>query len=116
MNESDRKLAEALLNRLMRGSMVTGMRFYTPQLLLEGPKDIRQEGFINLTSEWNIYDSFPKPIPTEFVELSQEEEEFKILSLRGEEVRKIEVLSPWPHLVVHFKSGTVLYMDGEDHK
>ena len=100
-------MAESILNRLMQGSMVTGMRFYTPQLLLEGPQDIRQEAYINLASEWAVYASLPDPLPSEFEEQSQEEDEAKILSLRGEEVSRMEILSPWPHLVAHFKSGKV---------
>jgi len=116
MEEADRKLAESVLNRLMKGSSVTGLRFFTPQLLLDGPKDINQEGIINLTSEWLVFDSTPYEFPTEFEEITQEEEELKIHALRGEEVDKIQILTPWPHLVVYFKSGKVLYMNGEDHQ
>jgi len=114
MEERDRKLAEAVLNRLFCGSSVNGLRFFTPQVLLDGPKDIRQEGFINLASEWVVLDSVPYEYPSSFEELTQEEEEFAIFELRGEEVDKVEILSPWPHLVVHFRSGKVLYMHGKD--
>lgn len=112
--EEDRKLAESVLNRLMKNSSVTGMRFFTPQLLLDGPKDINQEAYINLTSEWEIFDEHPEQFPQTLEELPQEEEELKIHSLRGEEVESVEILSPWPHLVVNFKSGKVLYMNGKD--
>jgi hypothetical protein len=61
--EEDRKLAESVLNRLMKNSSVTGMRFFTPQLLLDGPKDINQEAYINLTSEWEIFDEHPEQFP-----------------------------------------------------
>ena len=115
MNESDRQLAESVLNRLLKGSSVTGLRFFTPQLLFDAPKDINQEGIINLTSVWEIYDKLPENFPEEIEEISIEEEELKLHSLRGEEVKRIEILSPWPHLVVHFNSGKVLYMNGEDH-
>ena len=27
---------------------------------------------------------------------------------------KFKILSPWPHLVIHFKSGRVLYIHGKD--
>lgn len=114
MEERDRKLAEAVLNRLFCGSSVNGLRFFTPQVLLDGPKDIRQEGFINLASEWVVLDSVPDEYPSSFEELTQEEEEFAVCELRGEEVDKVEILSPWPHLVVHFRSGKVLYMRGKD--
>ena len=112
--EDDRKLAESVLNRLMRNSAVSGMRFFTPQLLLDGPKDINQEAYINLTSEWVVFDERPEHFPASLDAMSQQEEELKIHSLRGEEVKNIEILSPWPHLVVNFKSGKILYMNGKD--
>ncbi|TVP14335.1 hypothetical protein [Shewanella sp. KCT] len=115
MDESDRKFAEAVLNRLMKGSSVNGLRFFTPQLLLDGPDDIRQEAYINLSSEWDIFEEIPDELNLNFEELTQEQEEFKLHRLRGEEVDKIQILSPWPHLVVHFKSGKLLFMNGEDH-
>ena len=98
----------------MQGSAVSGLRFFTPQLLLDGPKDIRQEAFINLSSEWDIYEKILPEFPATFKELTQEEEELEIHKLREEEVERIEILSPWPHLVVYFKSGRVLYMNGKD--
>jgi len=114
MEEQDRILAESVLNRLFKESLVNGLRFFTPQLLLDGPKDIRQGGYINLTSEWEVFESVPPQYPDSFKELSQEEEELEIHKLRGQEVEEIEILSPWPHLVVHFKSGKVLYMHGKN--
>ncbi len=114
MSESDRKFAENVLNRIMRGSSVSGLRFFTPQLLLEGPIDIKQEAFINLSSEWDFYDSVQSEFPTSFEQLTQEQEELKIHKLREDVVERIEILSPWPHLVIYFESGRVLYMNGED--
>ncbi|GAA5445335.1 hypothetical protein Misp06_03537 [Microbulbifer sp. NBRC 101763] len=114
MEERDRELAESVLNRLFCGSAVNGLRFFTPQILLDGPAKISQEGYINLTSEWVVFDSLPKEYPGSFEELTQEEEELAIHKLRGEKVEKIEILSPWPHLVVHFKSGKVLFIHGKD--
>ncbi len=113
MDESDRKFAESVMNRLMKGSSVNGLRFFTPQLLLDGPKDIAQEAYINLSSEWDIFDSLPEKFPVECEDLTQEQEEIKLHQLRGEEVKEIKILSPHPHLVVHFESGKFLYMNGE---
>ena len=114
MENQDRKLAVSVLNRLMKNSSVTGMRFFTPQLLLDGPNDINQEAYINLTTDWQVFDHRPEHFPKEFEELSQEEEESKIHQLRGEEVDNIEIQSPWPHLIVTFKSGKVLFINGKD--
>jgi hypothetical protein len=100
MDEKARKLAESVLNTLMKDSSVTGMRFFTSQLLLDGPKDMNQEAFIRF--------------PEEFAERSQEEDERKSHQLRGEEVDSIEIQSPWPHLIVNFKSGKVLFLNGKD--
>lgn len=114
MVEADRKLAESVLNRLMVGSSVNGLRFFTPQILLDGPKDIPQEAYVNLTSEWEVFDSKPEAFPAKFPEISQEQEEVEVHKLRGEEVESIEILSPWPHLVMSFKSGKVLVLNGQD--
>jgi hypothetical protein len=114
MEERDRQFAESVLNRLFKESSVNGLRFFTPQLLLDGPRDILQDGYINLTSEWVVFESVPSHYPDNFKELSQEKEELEIYKLRGQQVEKIEILSPWPHLVVHFKSGKVLYVHGKD--
>ena len=114
MNEQDKILAESVLNRLMKNSSVTGLRFFTPQLLLDGPTDINQECYINLSSNWKIFESLPNAFPEELEELTQEEEELNIHSLRGEEVQKVKISYPWPHLIIHFKSGKVLYMIGKD--
>lgn len=114
MEDRDRQLAESVLNRLFRNSSVNGLRFFTPQILLDGPKDIRQEGYINLTSEWVVFDSLPTEFPEIFEELTQEEEEQAIHKLRGEEIAEIKILSPWRHLVIHFKSGKVLFMHGKN--
>ena len=114
IEERDRKLAEDVLNRLFKDSSVAGLRFFIPQLLLEGPKDICQDGYINLTSDWDLFSSMPGEFPEHFKELTLEEQEIKLHKLRGEQVEKVEILSPWPHLVVHFKSGKVLCMNGKD--
>lgn len=114
MEERDRQLAEAVLNRLFQNGSVNGLHFFTPQLLLTGPKDIRGEGYINLTSEWIVLDSVPEKYPEQLKESTQEEDELEIHKLRGEEVEKVEISSPWPHLIIHFKSGKVLYLNGKD--
>jgi hypothetical protein len=114
MNEADKILAEAVLNRLMKNSSVTGLRFFTPQLLLDGPKHIKQECFIKLSSNWKIFESFPNEFPEELDDITPQKEELNIHSLRGEEVEKVRILYPWPYLLIHFKSGKVLYLIGKD--
>ncbi|RYY77218.1 MAG: hypothetical protein EOO52_07000 [Gammaproteobacteria bacterium] len=113
MNESDRSFAEAILNRIMKGGSINGMRFFTPQLLIDGPSDIRQEAFINLESSWVLFESLPETLPEKIEEMSREQEELEILKLKGEEIEKINILSPNPHLLINFKSGRALYLNGE---
>jgi hypothetical protein len=81
MNESDRSFAEAILNRIMKGGSINGMRFFTPQLLIDGPSDIRQEAFINLESSWVLFESLPETLPGKIEEMSREQEELEILKL-----------------------------------
>jgi hypothetical protein len=114
MNEPDRRLAEDVLNRLFKNSTVNGLRFFTPQLLVDGPRDIRQDGYVNLTSEWVLMDSWSSDYPEQFEELTQEQEEKEIHAMRGQEIEKVKILSPWPHLLLFFKSGKALYMNGKD--
>ncbi|WP_444917927.1 hypothetical protein [Microbulbifer sp. JMSA003] len=84
---------------------MNGLRFFTPQLLLDGPRDIRQYGYINLTSEWEVFESVPSQYPDSFKELSQEEEELEIHKLRGQKVEKVEILSPWSHWLSTLKAA-----------
>ena len=114
MDELDRQLAEDVLNRLFKNSTVNGLRFFTPQLLVDGPKDILQDGYINLTSEWVLLDSSSSEYPERFEELTQEEEEMEIHSMRGQEIDNVKIHSPWPHLLISFKSGKVLFINGKD--
>ena len=112
MDDEVREFAVAVLNRLMKDSSVTGMRFFTPQLLLDGPNDVNQEAFINLTSNWHVFDQHPGMFPDNLDEVAEEEAELQMHRLRGEEVEKVEIATPWPHLVVTFKSGKIPYLNG----
>ena len=116
MEELDRKLAEEVLNRLFVSSTVNGLRFFTPQLLVDGPNDIRQDGYVNLTSEWVVLESPCSESPNEFEELTQEQEEIAIHAMRGQEIESVKIFSPWPHLQITFKSGMALFMNGKDEK
>jgi hypothetical protein len=114
--EQDRVLAESVLKRLMVGSYINGMRFFTPQILMEGPSDIGGESFINLTSDWAVFEKRPDDLPNSVSEISDEDQLSEIIKIRGEKIIGVEILKPWPHLVISFKSGKILFLNGKDHQ
>jgi len=114
MTETDKKRVDSILSNIFDGASVSGMRFFTPQIVFSGPNTGRQDGYVNLTSEWNIYDSLPGDYEALFHESSLEQDEFEIHKLRGEIVRKAEIAFPWPHLILHFVSGKVLVLNGRN--
>jgi len=107
MSKADdaRLFGARVLNRLMVGGCVCGMRFFTPQMLIDGPADPGGECFVNLTSEWIVVEGRPATFPKGIPETSQEDEEAAILGLRGLEVASVEISTPWPHLMIFFTDG-----------
>lgn len=112
--EDARKLAESVLRKLLMGSSVIGMRFFSPQITMDGPSDIGGDAFVSLGSEWVVFDKRPKKFPDSLPDITEEKEIAEIVKIRGEEIIDVEILKPWPHLVITFKSGKTLFLNGQD--
>jgi len=112
--EESKELSEAVLRRLLVGASVSGMRFFTPQVLFDGPSGIGGESYINLTSNWTVIPSGATGFTRDLREVDQKEEETVIHTLRGAKVVDVVVESPEPNLRVIFEDGRSILMDGHD--
>ena len=112
--EESKELSEAILRKLLVSSSVTGMRFFTPQVLFDGPTGIGGESYINLSSNWIVVPAGEIRTPKDLAERDQKEEELEILGLRGLVVVDVSIESPEPHLRIKFEDGRELLMDGHD--
>jgi hypothetical protein len=114
----DRKTAESTLQRLLLGTSVVGVRFGALQLLFD-TLAVPGEPYVNLSSAWCVYPNRPVAFPENEEEvpvLSGEEELACAVALRHKEVAAVEVLHPWPHLVLTFSDGSVLYLNGRNER
>lgn len=108
--------ANDILRRLFVGAVVNGVRFGLLQLLFDNQSAVG-EPYLNLASQWRVFDQRPVHFP-ELGTLSNEEtpehEIARAVSLRHKRVSAVEVFFPWPHLVMTFTDGTVLFLNGKD--
>jgi hypothetical protein len=107
---------EAILRGLFVGASVNGLRFGVLQLIFEPVLTVQGEPYLNLSSNWRTYARRPNQF-TEIDELTgedPEQETQRAIALRHKQVANVEVLSPWPHLVMTFTDGIVLYLNGKD--
>jgi len=112
----DKELAETTLQRLLVGASVIGMRFGVLQLLFD-TQTVPGEPYVNLASAWCLYDQRPASFPeneSDVVELSEAEEISTAASLRHKVVASVEILQPWPHLVLTFTDNSMLYLNGKN--
>ena len=115
---SDKKLAEFILQQLLVGAAVNGLRFGVLQLLFD-TQEVNGEPYITLASAWVLYPARPETFPeneTDAEEFSMEEEILFAVSLRHKVVSSVEILEPWPHLVLTFTDNSVLYLNGKNIK
>ncbi len=114
----DRETAESTLQRLLVGASVVGIRFGALQLLFDSLA-VPGEPYVNLSSAWYVYTSRPVTFPEheeEVPPLSEEAELACSVELRHKEVAAVEVLHPWPHLILTFSDGSVLYLNGRNER
>ena len=114
----DRETAESTLQRLLLGASVNGVRFGVIQLLFD-TLAVRGEPYVNLGSAWHVYSSRPVAFPEheeQVPELSEEEELASAVALRHKVVAAVEILHPWPHLILTFADSSVLYLNGRNER
>ena len=105
----------AVLRALFVGATVNGLRFGLLQLIFD-TANTQGEAYLNLASSWLTYDTRPNEFPEidQLIESDQELEVQRAVALRHKQVADVEVQSTWPHFVMTFTDGTVLYVNGKD--
>lgn len=105
----------AILRTMFVGATVNGLRFGALQLLFD-KVDIVGEPCLTLASTWRVYDARPAEVPSldPDTEEDPEAEIRRAIALRHKEVADVEVLQPWPHLLMTFTDGSVLCVNGRD--
>jgi hypothetical protein len=110
--------AESLISGLIAGTSVSGMRFGGIPQILFSTENAPGEPYINLGSAWCVYPERPAMLPAEEQDTpgpeSEEAEIALISTLRHKVVAGVEVLHPWPHLVLTFTDGSVLFLNGKN--
>ena len=112
----DKELAESTLQRLLVDASVIGIRFGVLQLLFD-TLAVPGEPYVNLSSAWCMYPKRPASFPeneTDVTEASEEDEISIAASLRHKVVASVEILQPWPHLILTFSDSSVLYLNGKN--
>jgi hypothetical protein len=114
---SQNELAQSVLSPLLVGATVQGLRFGILQLIFEPELTVPGEPYINLASAWSLYPARPDAFPeneTDVADVSADEEILAAVSLRHKVVSTVEILEPWPHLVLTFSDNSVLYLNGKN--
>lgn len=114
---SDGSLAESMLGDALIGASISGVRFGALQLLFESGRPSVGEPYVNLSSAWTVYPSRPAQFPedeSDIADVSADDELQLVVSLRHKVVASVEVLTPWPHLVLTFADGSLLFLNGKN--
>jgi len=107
-------LAISTLRRVFVGATVTGVHFGVPQLEFE-TAEVPGEPYVQLFSAWTLHDARPDTFPDEPPEADAQDDVLKSVALRHKVVEDVDVLSPWPHLLLTFGDGAVLCVHGRQH-
>jgi hypothetical protein len=110
-------LARSTLGRIFIGATVTGMHFGVPKLEFESA-EVPGEPYVQLFSDWTLHPSRPDSFADEADPGDAQDDLLKAVALRHKVVESVEVLSPWPHLLLTFGDGSVLCVHGRqnDHE
>ena len=108
MNEQDKKLAKAALERLCKGAQIGGIRFGPVLQILIADSDyegkpLKGQIYLNLGSSWKVFETCPVSFPNgedELPEASQDEQIQAIVSVRERVIRKVELGETEPHLIL----------------
>jgi hypothetical protein len=114
---SSNELAESLLGQVLVGSSVIGLRFGALQLLFTSPAKVSGEPYINLSSAWTVFPARPDEFPedeSDVADCTDDDEVLLAASLRYKVVSSVEILEPWPHLILTFTDNSVLYLNGKN--
>ena len=107
------KLALDTLHRVFVGATVTGINFGVPQLEFE-TAEVPGEPYLQLFSAWTLHDARPESFANAPAGPDSQTDLLKSVALRHKVVEDVEVLAPWPHLLLTFGDGSVLWVHGRD--
>jgi hypothetical protein len=105
-------VATAALRRVFVGATVSGMQFGVPQLdfvTAEAPG----EPYVQPFSGWTLYPQRPASF-AEAPDGDVQDDLMMAVAMRHKVVEDVEVLSPWPHLLLTFGDGSVLCVGGRE--
>jgi hypothetical protein len=105
-------LARNTLRRILVGATVTGVHFAVPQLEFE-TAEVPGEPYVQLFSAWVLHETRPGHFPDDAADAEPQEDLLKSIALRHKVVEDVEVLAPWPHLLLTFGDGSVLCVHGK---
>ena len=109
------QLAIHTLRRVFVGAAVSGIHFGVPQLEFE-TAEVPGEPYVQLFSAWTLHDTRPSSFPDEPPPSDPQADLLKSVALRHKVVEDVEVLAPWPHLLLTFGDGSVLWVHGRSHE
>ena len=109
--------ATRLLNHLLQGESVQGLRFGATQILFTcGAGKPRGEPYINLASAWAVYAERPQIFPSSEAAVpgarDEADEYMALVDLRHAVVERVEILEPLPHLIITFADSRLLFLWG----
>jgi hypothetical protein len=121
MNEQDKKLAKAALERLCKGAQIGGIRFGPVLQILIGDSDyegkpLKGQVYLNLSSSWRVFETRPASFPNgedELSEASQDEQIQAIVSIRERVIRKVELGENEQHLILTLDDEQVIFVNGK---
>ena len=121
MNEQDKRIAEAVLDRLCKGAQIGGIRFGPVLQILIGDSDyegepLRGQVHLNLGSSWKVFETRPTSFPNgedELPEAPQDEQIQTIVSIRERVINKVELGETEPHLILTLDDGKVVFVNGK---
>jgi hypothetical protein len=106
-------LAIDTLRRILIGATLTDVRFGVPQLEFESA-EVPGEPYVQPFSAWTVHEERPASFAGPPGDAGGEDDLLKAVALRHKVVDDVEVLAPWPHLLLTFLDGSVLWIHGRE--
>ncbi|MET3195706.1 hypothetical protein [Bacillus sp. OAE603] len=122
MEKEERSAGIKILDFLCNGATVEGLMFYGLKLHIsesESNSDrIKGQIYINIESDFCIFDTMPKEIPLhdDLPKLNLVESSKLLCELRLKKIKDISLSKKSPHLFLTFETGEVLFIWGHHDK
>ena len=123
MDEEDKRIAKAVLDRLCKGAQIGGIFFGPILQILVYKSNYEGESLtvpVNLTlttSSWKVFKTRPTSFPNgedELPEASQDKQIKMICSIRERIITKVELGETEPHLILTLDDERVVFVNGKD--